>query len=82
MVENKITLKNGFEASDVAKFVQLAGKFGSDIRVHVDGKRANGKSIMGLISLGLFEDAEVTIICDGSDEKQCLEELSKLVSSY
>jgi phosphocarrier protein HPr len=55
IVEVKKTLrirnKLGLHARAAVKFVQLAGKYQSEITVGRGGQDANGKSIMGLLTL-------------------------------
>lgn len=39
----------------------------------------NGKSIIGVMSLGAFHGEEITLIVNGEDEEEAMEELSKLI---
>ena len=45
--------------------VQAASKFGSDINLEYNGKSVNLKSIMGVMSLGVGQNADVTITAEG-----------------
>lgn len=80
MKEMEVTLKNGFDASQAALFVQTASKFKSSITLKLDNKVANAKSIMGMISLGLVDKSKVFIIAQGEDEVEAVDTLVKFVS--
>lgn len=77
MLQKKTIVKiaTGLEARPVAMFVQLASQFQSNIYVTVQDKQVNAKSIMGMMSLGVLEDEEVTLIADGVDEAEAIEQL-------
>jgi phosphocarrier protein len=79
----KIVLRNevGLHARPAALFVQAANKFLSDIYIELNGKKVNGKSIMGVMSLGVFQGEEITIIARGEDEKEAVEELAELLQN-
>ncbi|KRL13390.1 hypothetical protein FD09_GL002221 [Schleiferilactobacillus perolens DSM 12744] len=52
--------------------VQAASKFDSDINLEYKGKSVNLKSIMGVMSLGVGQGADVTISAEGADEKDAI----------
>ncbi|WP_017756374.1 HPr family phosphocarrier protein [Calidifontibacillus oryziterrae] len=81
MKEKTITvkLKSGLQARPAALFVQEANRFSSDIFLEKDGKRANAKSIMGLMSLAVNSGAEVTLIADGNDEQEAILSLMRFI---
>lgn len=81
MQERKVVLSNedGLHARAAALFVQVANKFSSNVYIEYDGKKVNGKSIIGVMSLGAFVGEEITIITNGIDEKEAIEELTNLV---
>jgi phosphocarrier protein HPr len=71
----------GMHARAAVKFVQLANKFRSDIQVSKDGNEANGKSIMGLLTLVAAHGTSMTLICDGDDAEAAVVALAELVDS-
>lgn len=79
MTEQKIKVATDLEARDAALFVQTASKFTSNIKVKVDTKIVNAKSIMGMISLGVLEGQDVVIMADGDDEMNVIGELKKVL---
>lgn len=74
----KLTNPEGLHARPAALFVQIANKFSSDLEIEANGKRVNGKSIIGIMSLGAFQGEEITLIAKGHDQKEMLAELKKL----
>ena len=79
MVSKDITINipKGLEARPVAVLVQIASKYESSIYVEIQEKKANAKSIMGMMSLGLAEGEEVTITANGSDENDAIAEMEE-----
>ena len=67
-----IRLENGLEARPVAKLVQVASQFESSVYIEYQEKRVNAKSIMGMMSLVLPADHEVTVTADGVDETEAV----------
>ena len=75
-----IQLQSGLEARPVALLVQVASQHECSIYVEADNKKVNAKSIMGMMSLGLNSGEEVTVMVDGADEKEALENIEKYLS--
>ncbi len=75
----KIRNRLGMHARAAVKFVQLANKYGSDVRVMKDGNEANGKSIMGLLTLVAAHGTSMTLICEGDDADTAVAALAELV---
>ncbi len=82
MVSQTVPIVNqlGLHARAAARFVHLAARFASRIRVARQGREMDGKSIMGLLLLAAAQGTAVTISADGSDEQAALEALIHLVS--
>ena len=68
-----IIAETGIHARPATLLVQTASKFNSDINLQYKGKSVNLKSIMGVMSLGVGQGAEVTITVDGQDEAEAME---------
>ena len=79
MTEQKIKIATDLEARSAALFVQTASKFTSNIKVKVDNKIVNAKSIMGMISLGILEGQDIIIMAEGEDEMNVVDELKKVL---
>jgi len=89
MKEIKVIVKNkvGLHARPAALFVQTASKFKSEIKVSCVDKDtnktriANAKSILSILTLGVFEGTEITIQTTGEDEESAVQALCDLVAS-
>jgi len=77
MVEKqfKVVDATGIHARPATMLVQLASKFNSDISLEYKDKKVNLKSIMGVMSLGIGQGAEIKIIVEGNDEEEALRSL-------
>jgi phosphocarrier protein len=80
MVQRIVTIRNraGMHARPAALLVKTASSFASQIFIEKDSERVNGKSIMGVITLGATFNTPLTIIADGPDEVQALDAIEKL----
>ena len=79
--EFHITAETGIHARPATMLVQTAGKYGSDITLEYNGKSVNLKSIMGVMSLGVGQGADVTITADGDDAKEAIEGITATMKS-
>jgi len=80
MVERDVVIKNraGMHARPAALLVQTANKYSSNIYFEKDSEQVNGKSIMGIITLGATYNTGLKIIADGKDEIEAVEALAGL----
>ncbi|EOT42904.1 phosphocarrier protein HPr [Enterococcus columbae] len=67
-----VVAETGIHARPATLLVQTASKFASDINLEYKGKSVNLKSIMGVMSLGVGQGADVTISAEGADEKEAI----------
>ena len=74
--EFHIIAETGIHARPATLLVQAASKFNSDINLEYNGKSVNLKSIMGVMSLGVGQGADVTITADGDDAKEAIEAIA------
>jgi phosphocarrier protein len=77
----RIRNKLGLHARAAVKFVQLAGRFRSEVKVEKDGQVVNGKSIMGLLTLVAAFSMEIVVVAEGPDAEQAAEALAALVDA-
>ena len=83
MIRQEVEISNvlGLHARAAVRLVQVATRFKSRILVAHDGRTANGKSILGLLTLIAAMGSRLTISADGSDEGDALRALIDLVTS-
>jgi phosphocarrier protein HPr len=87
MKESKIIVNNavGLHARPASLFVQAAAKYKSEINVSCQDpdtqeiREVNAKSILGVLTLGVFKGMEITIKADGEDEEAAVDTLIALV---
>ena len=77
VVENQI----GLHARPATFFIQKANEFKSSIWVEKEERRANAKSLLGVLSLGIMGGTQIRIIAGGTDEQEAVDALAKLVES-
>lgn len=76
-----IIAETGIHARPATLLVQTASKFASDLNLEYKGKSVNLKSIMGVMSLGVGQGADVTITAEGEDEKEAMEAVAETMSN-
>jgi len=83
MKELEVRISNplGLHARAAARFVQLANRFESRIIVIKEQAQADGKSILGLLTLAAAEGSRLLLRADGSDAEQALVELHLLIKN-
>lgn len=73
----KMNLKEHEDASEIARFVQVANQFSSTVYIEVENVgRINAKSIMGMMSLLSNNAREVTVRAEGVDEAKAVEAIA------
>jgi phosphocarrier protein HPr len=77
----EVTNALGLHARAAARFVHLATRFNSQIRVSRDSKVMDGKSIMGILLLAAARGTKLTISADGPDETTAVDSLVQFVES-
>lgn len=80
--EVEIINKLGLHARASAKFTQLAGTFQSEVWLERNGRRVNGKSIMGVMMLAAGKGTSVTIETIGDDAEAAMNALVGLINDY
>lgn len=83
MTTRSVTVVNqlGLHARAAARFVHLATRFQSQIRVGHGERIMDGKSIMGILLLAAARGTEITLMATGPDEQAALDALVQLVQS-
>jgi phosphocarrier protein HPr len=84
LVQATVTLKNpsGLHARPASQFVQMASRFkGTTVKVGLNGKEIDAKSILGLMALGARQGAELTLKAEGPEAEAAVAALGALVES-
>jgi len=75
----KVIAENGIHARPATNLVTLAMRFKSDIWLIANNRSVDMKSIMGVMSLGIYKAAMFTIRTSGEDEKEALDAITDLL---
>ena len=83
MIKKRLEIKNklGLHARAAVKFVNLANRFGSSIKIIKDGSEVDGKSVLGILTLAAVQGSEIQLNVSGKDEKMALQALSDLIDA-
>lgn len=83
MLKRKITIKNklGLHARAAVKFVNLANRFNSSVKILKDRNEIDGKSVLGILTLAAIQGTEITLKVSGRDESQALKALVSLINN-
>lgn len=82
MLEREVQIVNklGLHARASAKLTQTAARFASDVWLARDGRRVNGKSIMGVMMLAAGKGTTLKLTVDGPDEQEAMAALTTLIA--
>ena len=83
-VEKEIAIVNclGLHLRHAGRFAQLTTQFCSDVRVAKDGTEVNGKSILGLLTLGATQGSRLRVRIEGADAAEAMREIERLIQSW
>ncbi|PKK39309.1 Phosphotransferase system, phosphocarrier protein HPr [Clostridiaceae bacterium JG1575] len=83
MVKKEVVVNNptGLHARPATLLVKRASAFRSDVSIEFNGKRANVKSLIGVLSLGVVKGSTITVMTSGEDEEVAMNELVNLIKN-
>ncbi len=83
MASQTVVVKNktGLHARPAALFSKLANTCPCEVSIEKDGKKINAKSILGVLSLAIVTDSEITIITEGENEEESLAKLVDFINN-
>lgn len=81
MLCQNVTIVNklGLHARAASKFIACTCAYSADVQIEVDGKIADGKSIMSVMMLAASVGSTLTITCDGIDEHDAMTAIVDLI---
>jgi phosphocarrier protein HPr len=80
MVEKEVEVKKALDTRLAAFFVQTASKYKSTIKIELENKKVNAKSLMCLISLGISEGSTIKLCAEGEDAQSAVEEVAAVLA--
>ncbi|RFT16220.1 MAG: Phosphocarrier protein, nitrogen regulation associated [Candidatus Saccharicenans subterraneus] len=83
MIEKKIVIKNklGLHARAAVKFVNLANRYSSSVKIVKDSNEVDGKSILGILTLAASQGTPIKLVVNGRDEAQAMKALCDLINN-
>jgi len=81
MIKKNVKIKNklGLHARAAVKFVNLANRFSSSIKIKKDSNEVDGKSVLGILTLAAVQGSEIQLKVAGKDEKMALQAINDLI---
>ena len=76
----KVVSDNGIHARVASDLVKEASHFSCDIFLVLDDTKVDFKSIMGVMSLGVYKDEIIKVICSGIDELEAINHLEFMLN--
>jgi len=81
MAEVIINNKSGLQSKMAAVFIHKASNYKSSIWIEKDERKANAKSLLGLLSLGIGEGDKVILTAEGEDSEKAIKDLEEYLVS-
>ena len=72
----RILALHGLHLREAARLVNIAKKFNSKIQLWHKAAKADPRSILDILSLGVPQNAEVTLVIEGADEREAMREFA------
>lgn len=81
-LQKEIVIKNpqGLHARPAAMFVQIASKYNSHVTIQKGEEKVNGKSIMGILTLGAQQNIKIVLEIEGEDADEAMAELEAILT--
>ena len=77
--EYEVKWKRGFHARPCTMFIKIVSRYHNcKILVTKDGETVDGKSIVGLMTLGAGKGTKLKVQISGDKSEKCVEELQEL----
>ncbi|TMA90098.1 MAG: HPr family phosphocarrier protein [Deltaproteobacteria bacterium] len=77
----EITNKLGLHARAAALLVQTVNRFSAQVTLSKDGQSADGRSIMGVLTLAATHGSNVQVEANGEDAERAVKAIEKLFDS-
>ena len=82
--ERVVTLPAGIDlhARPAAQLVRMAVGFSAEIKVAVDGREANAKSLLDVLALGATAGSPLRLVASGQDAAVAVDALGECVAGF
>lgn len=81
MKTKQIVIKNpiGLHLKPANLLATKAGKYCSQIYIVKGNKKANAKSVLGILGMGVYQGDCILLECNGDDEEYAIDEISRFI---
>jgi phosphotransferase system HPr (HPr) family protein len=73
---------SGLHARPAARFVQVASRFTSTVRIQAGEHEVDAKSLIAVLGLAIRPGSQIVLVTDGADADTALEELLAELSPF
>jgi phosphocarrier protein len=82
MISEKVIISNhnGLHIKPAGALSNIALKYNCRVYLKVRTYNVNAKSVLGVLSAQVRQNEEVEIVCDGTDEEECLKAIVSAAS--
>lgn len=77
----KILFNEGLHARPATELIKLIQPYNSEVKLSKGDTTVDAKSILGIMSLGVSKDDEISIEISGDDEKDVMDALDKFFAT-
>lgn len=72
---------NGLHARPVSGIVKRVSEAASSVTIALNGREANGASLLGILGLGAKQGDALTVVVAGDDEEAVIAELKSIIAT-
>lgn len=76
-----VTAEAGIHARPASALIKKAGEFTSTIKLEKDGKEADAKRLLAVLSLGAKKGDAITIMAEGEDEVAAANAIKEVIET-
>ncbi len=79
-ISKKLNVKNrlGLHARAAALLVQTVNRYAAEVKIGKDGQVVDGRSIIGILTLGAAKGSTVSIVANGADAKESMHAIEEI----
>ena len=80
--ELKVVASVGLHARPAAEFVKLAQEFSGSVTIEYKDNQVDGKSMIGILKLGIKQGESFSLTLDGENEKEFVKNFENIINKH
>jgi len=82
-VKKTFTIKNelGLHARAAGRIVEVANRYKARIYLERDGRQADGRSLLGILTLACPRGSKIVVRAEGEDAREAIDDFERLIES-